>query len=70
VAQTCPPNSRARKIDVMALPQPRSSTFIPGSTDTTEVGDSINQSAFGPISFSNTQSGCEARDYLAYQLYN
>ena len=30
VAQTCTPNSRRRKIDDAARPQPRSNTLMPG----------------------------------------
>jgi hypothetical protein len=48
VAQTCTPNSRRRKIDDDARPQPRSNTLIPGRNSSAVVSHSIIQSALAP----------------------
>src|SRR5215831_15116570 len=64
VAQTCTPNSRARKIDDEARPQPRSSTRIPGRRGRTVVSHSVSQSTFAPpLAFARTHSGwyCDDR---------
>src|SRR6266851_4876440 len=64
VAQTCTPNSRRRKIDDAARPQPRSSTRIPGRKSSAEVSHSVSQSEFAPpLTLAMTHSGwyCEER---------
>ena len=64
VAQTCTPNSRRRKIDDAARPQPRSSTRIPGRTLSAEVSHSVSQSEFAPpLTLAIIHSGwyCEDR---------
>src|SRR5688572_26444091 len=58
VAQTCTPNSRRRKIDDDARPQPRSSTLIPGRRSIALVSHSVSHSALAPpLAFASTQSG-------------
>src|SRR6267142_3846249 len=58
VAQTCTPNSRRRKIDEDARPQPRSSTLIPGRRSRAAVSHSVNQSALAPpLALAMTHSG-------------
>src|SRR5437773_753830 len=67
VAQTCTPNSRRRKIDDAARPQPRSSTRIPGRKSSAEVSHSVSQSEFAPpLTLVRTHSGwyCEERGKL------
>src|SRR5258707_3350599 len=67
VAQTCTPNSRRRKIDDAARPQPRSSTRIPGRKSSAEVSHSVSQSEFAPpLTLARTHSGwyCEERGKL------
>src|SRR5262245_17553788 len=64
VAQTCTPDSRRRKIDDAARPQPRSSTRIPGRKSSAEVSHSVSQSEFAPpLTLARTHSGwyCEER---------
>src|SRR5215831_6711906 len=64
VAQTCTPNSRRRKIDDAARPQPRSSTRMPGRKFSAEVSHSVSQSEFAPpLALARTHSGwyCEDR---------
>jgi len=67
VAQTYTPNSRRRKIDDAARPQPRSSTRIPGRKSSAEVSHSVSQSEFAPpLTLARTHSGwyCEERGKL------
>src|SRR5216683_5403340 len=67
VAQTCTSNSRCRKIDEDALPQPRSSTRIPGRKSSAVVSHSVSQSEFAPPqTLARTHSGwyCEERGKL------
>src|SRR6266699_4624037 len=67
VAQPCTPNSRRRKIDDAARPQPRSSTRIPGRKSSAEVSHSVSQSEFAPpLTLARTHSGwyCEERGKL------
>src|SRR6266576_3009388 len=64
VAQTCTPNSRRRKIDEDARPQPRSSTRMPGRKSIAAASHSVIQSAFAaPLTLARTHSGwyCEER---------
>src|SRR5438552_1776569 len=64
VAQTCTPNSRRRKIDDEARPQPRSSTRIPERKSSAEVSHSVSQSEFAPpLALATTHSGwyCKER---------
>ena len=48
VAHTCTPNSRRRKIDDAARPQPRSSTRMPGRRSSAAASHSVSQSEFAP----------------------
>src|SRR2546422_6626956 len=48
VAQTWTPNSRCRKIDDAARPQPRSNTRIPGRRSSAEASHSVSHSALAP----------------------
>ena len=57
VAQTCTPNSRARKIELAAWPQPRSSTRVPGFRSIADASHSVSQSTFDPMALAITQSG-------------
>src|SRR5881396_3866589 len=58
VAQTCTPNSRRKKIDDDARPQPRSSTLMPGCKSSAVVSHSVNQSELAPpLAFAKTHSG-------------
>src|SRR5437870_2191589 len=58
VAQTCTPNSRRRKIDDIARPQPRSSTRIPGRKSSAAASHSVNHSALAPpLTLAMTHSG-------------
>jgi hypothetical protein len=58
VAQTCTPNSRRRKIDDVARPQPRSSTRMPGRKSIAVVSHSVSQSEFAaPLILDVTHSG-------------
>jgi len=57
VAQTCSPNSLAKKMELMARPQPMSSTRMPGWRSITWLSASASQTAFGPIKFSSIQTG-------------
>ena len=50
-AHTSTPNSRARKIDEIAVPQPRSRTRMPGSSAMTWVNASVSHNTFGPMRF-------------------
>src|ERR1039458_8658862 len=64
VAQTCTPNSRRRKIDEDARPQPRSSTRMPGRKSNAAVSHSVSQSELAPpLTLDVTHSGwyCEER---------
>jgi hypothetical protein len=64
VAQTCAPNSRRRKIDDDARPQPRSKTLMPGCRSSADVSHSVSHSALAPpLTALRTQSGwyCEER---------
>ena len=64
VAHTCTPNSRRRKMDEDARPQPRSKTLMPGRRSSAEASHSVSQSEFAPpLAFAKTHSGwyCEAR---------
>ena len=64
VAQTCTPNSRRRKIDDAARPQPRSSTRMPGRKSSAVVSHSVSQSELAPpLTLAMTHSGwyCEER---------
>src|SRR5436190_5722357 len=68
VAQTCTPNSRRRKIDDAARPQPRSKTRIPGCKSNAFVSHSVNHSEFAPpLTLANIHSGlyCEDRGKVA-----
>src|SRR5471032_3118858 len=63
-AQTCTPNSRRRKMDDDARPQPRSSTRMPGRKSIAVVSHSVTQSEFDPpLTLAKTHSGwyCEER---------
>src|SRR5262245_419398 len=58
VAQTCTPNSRLRKIDDDARPQPRSKTRMPGRRSNTDVSHSVSQSTLAPpLALARTHSG-------------
>src|SRR6266700_2200309 len=58
VAQTCTPNSRRKKIDDAARPQPRSRTRIPGRNFSAAASHSAIQSAFAaPLALASTHSG-------------
>src|SRR3982750_3838511 len=58
VAQTSTPNSRCRKIDDEALPQPRSSTRIPGRRSIAVVNHSANHNELAPpLALATTHSG-------------
>src|SRR5881396_3004335 len=58
VDQTCTPNSRRRKIDDAARPQPRSSTRSPGRKSIAPASHSVSQSALvPPLEFATTHSG-------------
>ena len=64
VAHTCTPNSRHRKIDDMARPQPRSRIRIPGRRSSAPASHSVNHSGLAPpLTLAMTHSGwyCEAR---------
>src|SRR5215471_7273441 len=64
VAHTCTPNSRRRKMDEEARPQPRSKTLMPGRRSSAEASHSVSQSELAPLlAFARTHSGwyCEAR---------
>src|SRR3989442_13510407 len=64
VAQTCTPNSRRRKIDDAARPQPRSNTRMPGRKSSAVVSHSVIQSEFAPpLTLATIHSGwyCEER---------
>src|SRR5215813_13291668 len=64
VAQTSTPNSRRRKIEDDARPQPRSNTRMPDRRSIAVVSHSVSQSALAPpLAFARTHSGlyCEAR---------
>src|SRR5713226_4337190 len=63
-AHTCTPNSRRRKIDDDARPQPRSNTLMPGRRSSADVSHSVTHSALAPpLALARTQSGwyCEER---------
>src|SRR5580658_7420999 len=67
VAHTCTPNSRRRKIDDAARPQPRSSTRIPDRKFNAEASHSVSQSEFAPpLTLARAHSGwyCEDRGNL------
>src|SRR3954463_2586079 len=58
VAQTSTPNSRCKKIDDEALPQPRSSTRIPGRRSIAVVNHSANHNELPPpLALATTHSG-------------
>ncbi len=58
VAQTCAPNSRLRKIDEAARPQPRSSTRMPGRKSIAAASHSLSHSGLAaPLTLARTQSG-------------
>ena len=58
VAQTCTPNSRCRKIDDAARPQPRSSTRMPGRKSSAVVSHSVNHRELAPpLTLATIQSG-------------
>src|SRR5437588_3972499 len=64
VAHTCTPNSRRRKIDEAARPQPRSNTLMPGRSSSAAASHSVSHREFAPpLAFAKTHSGwyCEAR---------
>src|SRR5215218_2438231 len=64
VAHTCTSNSRRKKIDDEALPQPRSSTLMPGRRSSAEASHSVNQSEFAPpLAFAKTHSGWYCDDF-------
>src|SRR5436190_14258759 len=48
VAQTCTPNSRCKKIDDAARPQPRSRTRMPGLSGSASLSHSANHSELAP----------------------
>src|ERR1039457_5227923 len=63
-AQTWTPNSRCRKIDDDARPQPRSNTRWPGRKSNAAVSHSVSHSEFAPpLALAMTHSGwyCEER---------
>src|SRR5215831_14821559 len=63
VAQTCTPNSRCRKIDDEARPQPRSSTRIPGRQASPVESHSASQSELAaPLALANNHSGWYLED--------
>ena len=47
-AQTCTPNSRRKKTDDIARPQPRSSTRMPGRRSSASVSHSVSHSGLAP----------------------
>ena len=57
VAHTWSPSSCAKKIELIPFPHPISSTRILDLRSITSIRASVNQRAFGPISFSRTHSG-------------
>src|SRR5213594_291965 len=58
VAQTCTPNSRRRKIDDDARPQPRSSNRMPGRKSSAAASHSVIHSALAPpLALAMTHSG-------------
>src|SRR5437867_1713118 len=58
VAHTCTPNSRRRRIDDDARPQPRSSTRMPGRKSSTSVSHSVSHSELAPpLTLAITHSG-------------
>lgn len=57
VAQILPPNSGARKTELSALHQTRSSTRIPDLGFIASHSHSVNQSGLGPIRFVRIHSG-------------
>src|SRR5436190_20108392 len=58
VAQTCTPTTRARKIDDVARPQPRSRTRMPGLRSRSAVSHSVSHNGFAPpLTLARTQSG-------------
>src|ERR1700676_3668289 len=64
VAHTCTPNSRRRKMDEDARPQPRSKTLMPGRRSSAKASHSVSHSEFAPpLAFAKTHSGwyCEER---------
>ena len=56
-AHTCRPYSFARNMELNPLPQPMSSTRMPGRRSIHSARDSVNHRAFGPIMLSRTQFG-------------
>jgi hypothetical protein len=58
VAHTCTPNSRRRKTDDIARPQPTSSTRMPDRNSNASVSHSVSHSAFAPpLQLALTHSG-------------
>src|SRR5215813_1467253 len=58
VAQTCAPNSRRKKIDDAARPQPRSSTRMPARKSSAAASHSLSHSALAaPLTLARTHSG-------------
>ena len=55
-AHTCRSNSWARNMELMAVPQPRSGTRIPGFRAITWLRDSVSHRTLGPIMFLMFQS--------------
>src|SRR5687767_14988522 len=63
-AQTCTPNSRRRKMDEAARPQPRSSTRMPGCRSNAAASHSVNHRALAPpLALATAHSGlyCDER---------
>jgi hypothetical protein len=56
VAHTWTPNSFAKKIELIALPQPMSSRRMPGVSRSRSDNDSMSHTAIGPIMLSIIQS--------------
>src|SRR5262249_34399033 len=55
---TCTSNSRCRKMEEDARPQPRSRTLMPGRRSSAGASHSASQSAFAPpLAFAKTHSG-------------
>jgi hypothetical protein len=56
-ATTSTPNSLARKIELIAQPQPRSSTRMPGARSSRSVSDSASHKGLGPSAYRPCQTG-------------
>src|SRR4029079_16358114 len=60
---TSTPNSRLRKMDEVARPQPRSRIRIPGCRSSADASHSVSHSTFAPLlQWPTTQSGWYAEE--------